>query len=451
MTYLKIEFLRSWRTFTMWMPVAIIAVSAHAYLLRNTVSANGLAPLHLYGGAILAPLALVLPVITEYREQRVRSGGTLWRPYNRWATYAARAGVAMAYVFIGHILAPLPLGGLAPTFTIVETLVYLGFYGIGMLLWRLLGKASLVVAPLWGFCYMVGTVTSDSPHWYLNPLTWPLRETLPIYGVHPNSVPAEAGDPVMSISIVWPLLLHLAAGLICFAAALMLPKVSVARSESVRERSLPTATRYSPAKAMALALPWRLWIGLTVLMLLILGLLRTYLSDWANGSYSLLAVRLASVIVGVTAWSANRDAMRGVLTRPAGRRAVSWISVSALAFLWVVLLAGGILTGCGLHQLLIALPLAAALYLASFLLAARSLPLALAPAIILYFWSIMACGNDITLNNPIIWRTGVMGWTLVPQDYPDRFWEMFIASVAASIAMKSVGDRWVRMCVVRDS
>ena len=148
---------------------------------------------------------------------------------------------------------------------------------------------------------------------------------------------------------------------------------------------------------------------------------------------------------------ADRDAMRGVLTRPAGRRAVSWISVSALAFLWVVLLAGGILTGCGLHQLLIALPLAAALYLASFLLAARSLPLALAPAIILYFWSIMACGNDITLNNPIIWRTGVMGWTLVPQDYPDRFWEMFIASVAASIAMKSIGDRWVRKCVVHNS
>lgn len=313
MRYLKIELLRTWRSFTMFLPVVILLAATLAFLLQHGAAADGLAPLHFYSVGLLMPLALLTPVVTQLREQRLRAGGTLWRPQNLWATHAARLAVATGYAGIGHLLALGLVRAFSPAFFLVETLVFAGGYAMGLLLWSLLRTASVVLAPLAGIAAVIlGLVGVDTDQWYRNPLCWHLRPTLPIVGVEANSTLAAPDSPIHDISPVWPTLAHLGLGAGCFVAAMALaahPLASPHSSRTIHDVTLSGPARLSTPRALALALPWRIWAALTVLMWAILAVARArYGVATGAALYGLAAVPLTATIVGVTAWTAHKDA-----------------------------------------------------------------------------------------------------------------------------------------------
>ncbi|RRO79349.1 hypothetical protein CXF37_10165, partial [Corynebacterium bovis] len=283
MRHLRVEVLRSWLSFTTALPVVVVAAALLAAALRQGGVATGLATLHFYAVGLVMPLAMITAVVTEHRERRLRSGGTLWRPQTVWATHAARLAVATGYAGVGHVLATVILPGFSPPFVALETLVFAGGYAVGLLLWQLFRGLALVVTPLASVAVVgLSFIGVDTDRWYLNPFCWFLRPTLPVFGVEANSLLAAPDSPVLGFSPGAPTLAHLALGAVCFCVAVVLAgRVSVPRPSRVVPRPAPTRPvdparhtaaahpvdpvrhtpppRVSVPRALAPALPWRVW------------------------------------------------------------------------------------------------------------------------------------------------------------------------------------------------
>ena len=231
---LRAELLRSRRTFTWGVVVATLALAAWAINLAHSLTAAGVVGTDSRWGAasgvlawmsnypdMLAPaLGTLVGAMTQWREQRIREGGTAWR------------GVAPGRIAIGRT-AVLALSALACQFGWLVPVVgyglasgagwgpvgdYLGFALLmwvsvtgaslwGMLAVRLIGAGAVGLAPaaaaVWS---IVGAVRAEGPTWAIEPWAWMARSTLPLLGVHGNGEKLEAGAAAWHYPL-WPGLL----------------------------------------------------------------------------------------------------------------------------------------------------------------------------------------------------------------------------------------------------
>ena len=435
MKYLKVEFLRSWFSFTMFLPLVVIIAAGLAFSLQQSGVANGLPALHFYPVGLLMPIALVTPVVANYREQKFRSGGTQWRPQNIWAMHAARLVVATFYAGIGHLLAPMLLVGFSPTFFILETLVFAGGYGIGLLLWQLLNRAAVVSVPLVAIAFVVLSFFAvDSDHWYLNPFCWSLRPTLPIFGVEANSTLAAPDSHVRMISPVWPTLAHIIFGAVCFCAAAALAGRKASQGSAsivgrvaseMYEGNIGDTVRISRPRSLALGLPWRVFGVFALVMWSGLGFARwSYGTDISAALYGLIVVPLIPTVVGIMGWNAHKDAWRNLVTRPDARRLFPTLLGLLFVFTTVVLLLGGLVAGAVPYQLIVTPGITAVILAITLLCTVASLGLTLTVALFALIWGIVVGGSSLA-ESPLWWHTGPWAWTWVVHEYPERWYEVF--------------------------
>lgn len=182
----------------------------------------------IYPDMLTPALGALVGAMTQWREQRIREGGTAWR------------GVAPGRIAIGQT-AVMALSALACQLGWLVPVVgyglasgagwgpvgdYLGFALLmwvdvtgaslwGMLAARLIGAGAVGLAPavaaVWS---IVGAVRAEGPTWAIEPWTWTIRSTLPLLGVHGSGVKLEAGAAAWHYPL-WPGLLSqiVAAGL----------------------------------------------------------------------------------------------------------------------------------------------------------------------------------------------------------------------------------------------
>ena len=74
----------------------------------------------------------------------------------------------------------------------------------GLALARLIGGVAVGLAPVAAAVWSTaGTLRAEGPTWLVEPWTWMIRTTLPLLGVHGNSVNLEPGDAAWSYPF-WP-------------------------------------------------------------------------------------------------------------------------------------------------------------------------------------------------------------------------------------------------------
>ena len=231
---LRAELLRSRRTFTWGVVVATLALAAWAINLAHSLTAAGVVGTDARWGAasgvlawmsnypdMLAPaLGTLVGAMTQWREQRIREGGTAWRGVAPGRIAIGRTAVLALSALACQLgwLVPVVGYGLASGAGWGPVGDYLGFALLmwvsvtgaslwGMLAVRLIGAGAVGLAPaaaaVWS---IVGAVRAEGPAWAIEPWTWTIRSTLPLLGVHGNGEKLEAGAAAWHYPL-WPGLL----------------------------------------------------------------------------------------------------------------------------------------------------------------------------------------------------------------------------------------------------
>ena len=416
---LRAELLRSRRTFTWGATCVTLFIAAWSINLSHSLTSAGLvtdegrwagnilAWLSFYPDFFALTLGALVGAMAQWREQRVREGGTAWRAVSPRRVAAARAAVAAlsALACQAGLLVPVVGYGLAsgagwgPVASYLRFAVLMWVSVTGASLWglalaRLIGGVAVGLAPVVGVIWSVaGAMRAEGPTWLVEPWTWMIRTTLPLLGVHGNSVNLEPGDAAWSYPF-WPgmLLQSLiaAAGLaVVLATAGRRPRLArptrragaghrasddvagTRTGTAASPEALPTAARQAPGRtaaparpgtgravplpaqvtavgggrrsaagALAPVLPWRTWAVLTLPLLGLIALVRaTYSTSAAVSLVALAGVPITAAVVGVTTWTSLRGAWRGLLTRTTPTRATCAALLPAWGFLTAVLLA----------------------------------------------------------------------------------------------------------------
>ena len=231
---LRAELLRSRRTFTWGVVVATLALAAWAINLAHSLTAAGVVGTDARWGAasgvlawmsnypdMLAPaLGTLVGAMTQWREQRIREGGTAWRGVAPGRIAIGRTAVLALSALACQLgwLVPVVGYGLASGAGWGPVGDYLGFALLmwvsvtgaslwGMLAVRLIGAGAVGLAPaaaaVWS---IVGAVRAEGPTWAIEPWAWMARSTLPLLGVHGNGEKLEAGAAAWHYPL-WPGLL----------------------------------------------------------------------------------------------------------------------------------------------------------------------------------------------------------------------------------------------------
>ena len=226
---LRAELLRSHRTFT-WGAVGVsLFIAAWSINLSHSLTSAGLVTDEgRWAGNILAWLsfypdffALIIGALvgamTQWREQRVREGGTAWRATDPRRVAGARATVLAlsALACQAGLLIPVVGYGLASGAGWGPVADYLRFAALmwvsvtgaslwGLTLARFIGGVAVGLAPVAAAVWaIIGAQRAETPTWLVEPWTWMIRTTLPLLGVHGNSVNLEPGDAAWSYPF-WP-------------------------------------------------------------------------------------------------------------------------------------------------------------------------------------------------------------------------------------------------------
>lgn len=458
MRYLRAELLRSWLSFRFFMPLIAVLCAVQAASINLGIAAMGgdagIAALHLYPAFFVIPLSILCPILTEYHDSRLRYGGLLWRPFRRWQVQGTRFVITVVYALVGHVLAVLIVAGGHWRVVLLESVVFAGGYGVGLLLWALVGRGSLVLGPLvglaWDFCAVYRT---ESPSWYVNPTSWSLRASLPLFGVHANSVPAE-GAAVAGIDPIAPALGHLLLGLTCWLIAVMVyrPRVVVPRGERTRRRSgrgaewLGAFAGRSRWRALAVPLPWGTWGVLSALMMLILLCVRArYGAENAMALFCLVCVPVGTMIAGLMAWVAHREAWRGLLTRCGGGRLFATLLLEVSVPLLIVDAVGWFCAGAGHsapYALLVLPGVVGMMLVMTCWGAAESLGIMLAGWLLVFGWSMMA-GASVLMDEGW-WVSAPWVWAWVADQRPQHWPVIFLASSAVAVGFGYLGCRRMR-------
>ena len=226
---LRSELLRSHRTFT-WGSVGVsLFIAAWSINLSHSLTSAGLVTDEgRWAGNILAWLsfypdffALIIGALvgamTQWREQRVREGGTAWRAIDPRRVAGTRAAVLAlsALACQAGLLIPVVGYGLASGAGWGPVADYLRFAALmwvsvtgaslwGLTLARFIGGVAVGLAPVAAAVWaIIGAQRAETPTWLVEPWTWMIRTTLPLLGVHGNSVNLEPGDAAWSYPF-WP-------------------------------------------------------------------------------------------------------------------------------------------------------------------------------------------------------------------------------------------------------
>ena len=225
---------RSRRTFTWGVVVATLALAAWAINLAHSLTAAGvvgtdarwgtasgvLAWMSNYPDMLAPALGTLVGAMTQWREQRIREGGTAWRGVAPGRIAIGRTAVLALSALACQLgwLVPVVGYGLASGAGWGPVGDYLGFALLmwvsvtgaslwGMLAARLIGTGAVGLAPaaaaVWS---IVGAVRAEGPTWAIEPWAWMARSTLPLLGVHGNGEKLEAGAAAWHYPL-WPGLL----------------------------------------------------------------------------------------------------------------------------------------------------------------------------------------------------------------------------------------------------
>ena len=226
---LRSELLRSHRTFT-WGSVGVsLFIAAWSINLSHSLTSAGLvtdegrwagnilAWLSFYPDFFALTLGALVGAMAQWREQRVREGGTAWRAVSPRRVAAARAAVLAlsALACQAGLLIPVVGYGLASGAGWGPVADYLRFAALmwvsvtgaslwGLTLARFIGGVAVGLAPVAAAVWaIIGAQRAETPTWLVEPWTWMIRTTLPLLGVHGNSVNLEPGDAAWSYPF-WP-------------------------------------------------------------------------------------------------------------------------------------------------------------------------------------------------------------------------------------------------------
>ncbi|MCL3776704.1 MULTISPECIES: hypothetical protein [unclassified Actinomyces] len=492
---LRAELLRSRGTFT-WGSLAVsLAVAVYCLVLAQVTLSSGLsvdggqwdgnilAWLSFYPVAVALPAGALTGAMAEWREQRWRYGGTAWRPVPAARATLARAGVLTLAALAAQVvlLAPVVAHGLlmgqgpgpAGRYLPFGLLMWVGTAGaalLGALACRLLGGAAVGLAPAAALAWSVaGALGAESPGWLLRPWTWLVRGTLPLLGVHANSVSLEPGSPVWH----WPwwpsaalLTGALAAALVLLMAVPERPVVAGGRGRRRRPgrageaqprreargaggvdvttrvpetAGVPAASglvisgparaagRPRPLRALLLVLPWGVWSLLAVLMVALTALVSAVYGPGAALSLlGLVGLPVSASVAGTTAWSAQSSARRGLLLREragvldAAALGLTTVFLSAVATASWAAAGGSAAAASGLaptHMLLVTpwvlLVTTAAAYAVTQL---AGLATALVVAVLGLLTSLVIAGNEAL--SAALWPAAPWGWAHVVATAP---------------------------------
>ncbi|GIN18046.1 multidrug ABC transporter permease [Shouchella clausii] len=93
-----------------------------------------------------------------------------------------------------------------------------------LLLAKKFGFAVSLIVNLFG-CLAFGIIAATKAYWWAWPWSWPIRAMSPTIGIHPNGLPLEEDDPLLSMTVI-PIAIILS--LLLFAVLLMISGKSFA-------------------------------------------------------------------------------------------------------------------------------------------------------------------------------------------------------------------------------
>ncbi|BAW92761.1 hypothetical protein CHIBA101_0896 [Actinomyces sp. Chiba101] len=525
---LRAELIRSRRTFTWRSVLVTVLLAAWAINLARILlgaglvsdsgrwAGNVLAWLSFYPTATALPVGALVGAMHEWREQRVRGGGTWWRAVPQAQVLAARCLVIAASALVGQLGWLLPVltfahlsgsgWGPARSYLTFAALMWVSVTGAGLLglaAARLAGPVAVGLVPAGAFAWsVVGAVDAESSSWVVRPWTWMIRPTLPLLGVHGNSVNLEPGAaawdyPVWPAAALCALSTLVLAALVLATAPLVHPWALMGRlrarasGSSGHEKTVdqsptravrPTRTVQAPARprrlvalpaaapgprsallALAGILPWRLWVALWPALAGFVAATRAlYSSESALALLGLVGVPVAAAVVGITTWTSLRSAWRGVLMRVSPWRAVLASLAGGWAFLaiglgtaWLVAAGGtrlfptepdrGAIAGPVYMALVIPWVAAALTALAYLVAQVSSVAAAIAAGMGGLLAGLVIAGNEVIASAPLIWLTAPWGWSYVASTHhPARWLLIVIMSALGALACTVIASLTAR-------
>lgn len=529
---LRAELLRSHRTFT-WGAIGVsLFIAAWSINLSHSLMSAGLVTDEgRWAGNILAWLsfypdffALIIGALvgamTQWREQRVREGGTAWRATDPRRVAGARAAVLAlsALACQAGLLVPVVGYGLASGAGWGPVADYLRFAALmwvsvtgaslwGLALARLIGGVAVGLAPVAAAVWVIaGTLRAEGPTWLVEPWTWMIRTTLPLLGVHGNSVNLEPGDAAWSYPF-WPgMLLQSLVTVLGLVVVLVTAGTGGRAAWSTRragagkraadvtddgvggahlETAVSSASskvllpaqvtaagggRRSTGLALAPVLPWRLWAVLTLPLLGLVALVRAaYSSSAAVSLVALAGVPITATVVGVTTWVSLRGAWRSLLMRTTPLRATCAALLPAWGFLsGVLLLAWGVGAAgselfpvepdpelpavAGEVYVAVTIPFVALmlLALAYALTQTAGLAASITVTVIGLLAGLVIAGNEVIVSTPGLWLSAPWGWASVAGSYPARWLAVVGLSLVLALAALTVSAASGRRVAMRD-
>ena len=529
---LRSELLRSHRTFT-WGSVGVsLFIAAWSINLSHSLMSAGLVTDEgRWAGNILAWLsfypdffALVIGTLVgamaQWREQRVREGGTAWRAIDPRRVAGTRAAVLAlsALACQAGLLVPVVGYGLASGAGWGPVADYLRFAALmwvsvtgaslwGLALARLIGGVAVGLAPVAAAVWSTaGTLRAEGPTWLVEPWTWMIRTTLPLLGVHGNSVNLEPGDAAWSYPF-WPgMLLQSLVTVLGLVVVLVTAGTGGRAAWSTRragagkraadvtddgvggahlETAVSSASskvllpaqvtaagggRRSTGLALAPVLPWRLWAVLTLPLLGLVALVRAaYSSSAAVSLVALAGVPITATVVGVTTWVSLRGAWRSLLMRTTPLRATCAALLPAWGFLsGVLLLAWGVGAAgselfpvepdpelpavAGEVYVAVTIPFVALmlLALAYALTQTAGLAASITVTVIGLLAGLVIAGNEVIVSTPGLWLSAPWGWASVAGSYPARWLAVVGLSLVLALAALTVSAASGRRVAMRD-
>ena len=532
---LRSELLRSHRTFT-WGSVGVsLFIAAWSINLSHSLMSAGLVTDEgRWAGNILAWLsfypdffALVIGTLVgamaQWREQRIREGGTAWRAIDPRRVAGTRAAVLAlsALACQAGLLVPVVGYGLASGAGWGPVADYLRFAALmwvsvtgaslwGLALARLIGGVAVGLAPVAAAVWVIaGTLRAEGPTWLVEPWTWMIRTTLPLLGVHGNSVNLEPGDAAWSYPF-WPgMLLQSLVTVLGLVVVLVTAgtggraawstrragagkraadvtddgvggahlETAVSSASSASSKVLLPAQvtaagggRRSTGLALAPVLPWRLWAVLTLPLLGLVALVRAaYSSSAAVSLVALAGVPITAAVVGVTTWVSLRGAWRSLLMRTTPLRATCAALLPAWGFLsGVLLLAWGVGAAgselfpvepdpelpavAGEVYVAVTIPFVALmlLALAYALTQTAGLAASITVTVIGLLAGLVIAGNEVIVSTPGLWLSAPWGWASVAGSYPARWLAVVGLSLVLALAALTVSAASGRRVAMRD-
>ncbi|HIW95206.1 MAG TPA: hypothetical protein H9867_01775 [Candidatus Corynebacterium gallistercoris] len=256
--YLSAELLRSRHTALQWLPLTALPLVGLTYNLAAFVNSRTdavgvLMWQAVYLTGIAAPLTALFAAAAENREKKSNYGGTLWLPLSRKRLRATRLGVILLSLAIFHVLnfggtwLLLTLSGRSGSerIAVLGLYAYIGTIGIAGLASALTRLTNFLITFLVFTAWQIVGITKplvEGDHWWIWPMTWPVRLVLPILGVHQNAVPLEPGSPLNKESPAGALILCGVLALLGLIAATLTPE-----SWQVQKKKSPTV---SPSTAL---------------------------------------------------------------------------------------------------------------------------------------------------------------------------------------------------------